>query len=56
LRVGALEHLPLAFVHVGGDDDLGGVREQALLNFEKFRNNADDLATMVVDRTRKGSH
>src|SRR5262249_33860122 len=53
---GALNNPPVAFMHAGGNDDLGSVREQTFLNFEKFRNDADDLAAMIMDRARDRSH
>jgi len=43
-------------VHVGGDDDLAGIGEQAFLALQELRNDADDLAAVIVDRAGDGSH
>ena len=54
--VGVLEHQPFALVHVRGDDDLVGVTEQAFLRPQELRNDAGDLAAMIVHRVRDRAH
>ena len=55
-RIGMLEHQPLALVHVGGDDDLVGITEQPFLRLQELRDDAGDLAAVVVHRARDRAH
>ena len=54
--VGALEHDALALVHVGRDDHLVGAFERQFARLQEFRNDADDLAAVVMDGPGERAH
>ena len=55
-RIGALEHQPFAFVHVGRDDQFLAARHGVFAGDEKLRNDADDFAAMVPHGFGNGAH